>query len=155
MEIPVTLFTKQTLLESQTKVISMLNGAYASEWLAYYQYWLGATLLGSGKLHDCLMEHARDELKHAKKLAARIIELGGIPIHNPNMWTDRSPCKYLTPTKDSSQLIKTNIVGEDCAIKVYTDLMAATKDSDSVTYALAKSIVFEEIEHKEELEALR
>ncbi len=27
------------------KLIGMLNGALAEEWLAYYQYWIGARLL--------------------------------------------------------------------------------------------------------------
>ncbi len=57
------------------KLIEMLNEALADEWLAYYQYWVGAKVV-RGAMKDSvvaeLTEHADDELRHAGMLADRI-----------------------------------------------------------------------------------
>jgi len=49
-------------------ILKLLNQAYASEWLAYYQYWLGAKLI-KGPMKDSvaaeLTIHATEELAHA------------------------------------------------------------------------------------------
>ena len=69
------------------KVIEMLNAAYASEWLAYYQYWLGAKLI-KGPMKDAVAAelnlHATEELNHAVLVANRIIQLGGTPLLDPH-----------------------------------------------------------------------
>ena len=36
-----------------SKLVEVLNRAYASEWLAYYQYWLGAKLV-KGPMKDAV-----------------------------------------------------------------------------------------------------
>jgi bacterioferritin len=57
------------------QLLKMLNAAYASEWLAYYQYWLGARLI-KGPMKDAvaaeLTLQATEELNHAVLLANRI-----------------------------------------------------------------------------------
>lgn len=119
------------------KVIEMLNAAYASEWLAYYQYWLGAKLI-KGPMKDAvaaeLTLHATEELNHAVMLAGRIIQLGGTLLLDPHEWFDKSPCAHDAP-KDAyvSVLLDENIAGEQCAIDTYKKLMDATKDKDMVT----------------------
>lgn len=50
------------------ELIAMLNKAYADEWLAYYQYWVGAKVaIGMPKeaVVAELIQHATDELRHA------------------------------------------------------------------------------------------
>ena len=62
------------------KVIELLNKAFADEWLAYYQYWIGAQVIKGymkGSVIVELNEHAQDELRHAQMLSDRIIQLGG------------------------------------------------------------------------------
>ena len=141
------------------QLIMMLNQAYASEWLAYYQYWLGAKLLkGPMKVEVAaeLNKHATEELSHATLLANRIIQLGGTPILSPKGWTELSPCKYEAP-EDSyvAVLLDQNIAGEQCAITLYKNLMDATKDKDMVTYNMALKILEQEVEHEEDLQSLR
>ncbi len=67
-------------------LIDLLNQAYASEWLAYYQYWLGAKLI-KGPMKDAVAAelnlHATEELAHAMLVANRIIQLGGTPVLSP------------------------------------------------------------------------
>ena len=69
------------------ELLKVLNEAYAEEWLAYYQYWLGAKV-AVGSLRPAVArefnEHAEEELKHASMLAERILQLGGTPLLNPD-----------------------------------------------------------------------
>ncbi|MBK6736153.1 MAG: ferritin-like domain-containing protein [bacterium] len=140
-------------------LIDLLNQAYASEWLAYYQYWLGAKLI-KGPMKDAvaaeLTLHASEELAHAMLLADRIIQLGGTPALTPEDWAAASPCAYDAPADPYvAVLLDQNIAGEQCAITTYKNLMDATKDKDMVTYNLALGILTQEIEHEEDLQGLR
>ena len=62
------------------QLLKLLNMAFADEWLAYYQYWLGAKVV-KGPMKEAvvaeLLQHATDELRHADMVAGRIIQLGG------------------------------------------------------------------------------
>lgn len=141
------------------QLLERLNKAYASEWLAYYQYWLGAKLI-KGPMKDAvaaeLTLHATEELNHAVLLAGRIIQLGGTPVTKPNDWFSLSPCKYDAPDDPYvAVLLDQNIVGEQCAISVYKELMDLTKDKDMVTYNMALTILQQEVEHEEDLQSLK
>jgi len=140
------------------KILTLLNKAFADEWLAYYQYWVGAKVACGpmrGAVVGELEQHAEEELKHAGMLTERIIQLGGTPILEPEEWYKISNCGYDAP-KDTSvkKILKQNIKGEQCAIDVYRKLSDATKDRDVITYHLALEIMKDEIEHEEDLESL-
>lgn len=141
------------------ELIHTLNRAYSSEWLAYYQYWLGAKLI-KGPMKDAvaaeLTLHATEELNHAVLLSNRIIQLGGVPVTNPKDWFGLSPCKYDAPDDPYvGVLLDQNIAGEQCAISAYKSLMDLTKDKDMVTYNLALTILEQEVEHEEDLQSLK
>jgi bacterioferritin len=141
------------------ELLGLLNRAYASEWLAYYQYWLGAKLI-KGPMKDAvaaeLTVHATEELSHATLLAGRIIQLGGTPVTDPKQWFALSPCAYDAPDDPYvAVLLDQNIAGEQCAISAYKALMDATKDRDMVTYNLALTILEQEVEHEEDLQSLK
>jgi bacterioferritin len=141
------------------ELLGFLNSAYASEWLAYYQYWLGAKVI-KGPMKDAVAAelnlHATEELNHATLLAARIIQLGGVPVTSPQLWFGLSPCAYDAPSDPYvAVLLAQNIAGEQCAISAYRDLMDATKDKDMVTYNLALTILQQEVEHEEDLQSLQ
>ena len=141
------------------ELITLLKKAYADEWLAYYQYWLGAKV-AKGVPKDAvvaeLIEHANEELDHADKLADRIIQLGGTPILEPSQWYDMANCKYArSDNPDIRVLLDQNIRGEQCAIEVYTKLIEFTKDRDQTTYHIVLKILQDEIEHEEDLETLK
>ena len=140
------------------QLITLLNQAYASEWLAYYQYWLGARVI-KGPMKDAvaaeLTLHATEELNHAVLLAGRIIQLGGTPVLDPKDWFHLSPCAYDAPADPFvGRILEQNIAGEQCAISAYQQLMDATKDKDMVTYSLALTILQQEVEHEEDLQSL-
>jgi len=141
------------------ELLAMLNRAYASEWLAYYQYWLGAKVI-KGPMKDAVAAeldlHATEELAHALLLTNRIIQLGGTPVTSPLKWFEQSPCKYDPPDDPYvAVLLDDNIAGEQCAISVYKQLMDATKDKDMVTYNMALTILQQEVEHEEDLQGLK
>jgi len=141
------------------ELLKLLNQAYASEWLAYYQYWLGAKLIKGpmkGAVAAELNLHASEELNHAVLIADRIIQLGGTPVTTPTGWHKLSPCKYDAPEDPYvAVLLDQNIAGEQCAISAYKALMDATKDKDMVTYNMALTILTQEVEHEEDLQSLK
>ena len=141
------------------KLIESLNKALADEWLAYYQYWLGAKVavgpMKSSVIAE-LTEHAGDELRHANMVADRILELGGTPVLNPEEWPKIANCKYEAPSDPYVlKLLEQNIAGEQCAIKVYKELLDFTKDKNPLTYQIALEILKDEVEHEDDLQALK
>lgn len=141
------------------KILELLTKAFADEWLAYYQYWLGAKV-ARGPMKEAviaeLLQHAADELRHADLLANRIVQLGGTPVDSPKGWYEKTNCGYDPPSDPYvAVLLKQNIQGEQCAIGVYNAMLAATQNSDPVTYNLALQILQDEVEHEEDLQALQ
>jgi bacterioferritin len=140
-------------------LLKLLNQAYASEWLAYYQYWLGAKVI-KGPMKDAvaaeLTLHATEELNHAVLLSNRIIQIGGTPVTSPKDWFTMSPCAYDAPDDPYvAVLLDQNIAGEQCAITTYKNIMDVTKDKDMVTYNMALTILQQEVEHEEDLQSLK
>ena len=141
------------------KLITMLNKAYCDEWLAYYQYWLGARLavgIPREHLETEMEEHANEELDHARRLAKRIIELGGTPELDPANWQKLSTCGYLPPDHPTvDDLLEQNIHAERCAIAVYEKILDYVRGKDIITGHLVRHILEEELEHEQELEDIR
>jgi len=141
-----------------SNLLTLLNQALADEWLAYYQYWVGSKVVKGmmrGAVEAELVEHANEELEHADKLVKRIIQLGGTPLLEPKDWYKKTNCGYETPKKhDVVSILKQNIKGEQCAIKVYDKLLHLTKDKDPITYEMVLDILEDEVEHEDELEAI-
>lgn len=140
------------------KLLGLLNEALADEWLAYYQYWIGAKVIKGpmkGEVMGELMQHADDELRHAGLLVERIIQLGGTPILDPKEWHNKTHCGYLTPDDPFvKKILEQNISGEQCAIEVYEKLTELTRGKDEVTYRIVTEILSDEVEHEEDLQAL-
>jgi bacterioferritin len=140
------------------ELLELLNKAYADEWLAYYQYWVGAQVVQGpmrGVLESELMEHAGDELRHAGMLVERMIQLGGTPLITPEDWYKHTNCGYEAPTDPSVYaLLEQNIKGEQCAIDVYNKLVQMTEEKDPVTHKIVLEILEDEVEHEEDLEAI-
>jgi bacterioferritin len=145
--------------EDADKLIELLNKALADEWLAYYQYWIGAKVAAGpmrGAVTAELEEHAIEELDHALRLVERILQLGGTPLLAPSDWYDMTNCGYETPEDPYvGVLLEQNIEGEQCAIEAYQELMTFTEAIDRVTYEMVLQIMTDEIEHEEDLQALQ
>lgn len=149
---------KQIVGRHADNIIAMLNAALADEWLAYYQYWIGAKVV-KGPMKDAviaeLMQHAADELRHAGLDADRIIQLGGTPVIDPKDWPKISNCDYDAPEDPYvAKVLEQNIKGEQCAISVYNALLKFTKDKDPITHNMVLGILQDEVTHEEDLQNL-
>ena len=140
------------------ELVKLLNKAYSDEWLAYYQYWIGSKIVKGPDKEAVIAEltlHATEELNHATLLTTRIIQLGGTPVIKPQDWYKLTNCGYDAP--DDPFIVKVleqNIKGEQCAIKSYNALLKKTRDKDPVTYNMVLTILSQEVEHEEDLQAL-
>ena len=113
------------------ELLNLLNKALADEWLAYYQYWIGAKVV-KGPMKDAVIAeldlHATEELSHAVLLTTRIVQLGGTPVISPADWMKITNCGYDAPIDPYvEKVLEQNIKGEQCAIKVYSHLLDLTR----------------------------
>jgi len=138
------------------QLLKMLNAALAEEWLAYYQYWIGAQIMEGpmrSEIEPELMLHANQELGHALLVVNRIVQLGGIPVTNPADWTRLARCAYEDPTDPYIEIIlNQNLKGERCAIQRYKEIADFTMGKDHATYQMAVQILNEELEHEHDIE---
>ena len=138
------------------ELIKMLNEALSEEWLAYYQYWIGARIMEGpmrSEIEPELLLHADQELNHAVLVVDRIIQLGGTPILNPAQWVQTARCDYDEPSDPYVEMIlKQNLKGERCAIQRYQDIAEFTHGKDHTTHQIAINILNEELEHEEDIE---
>ena len=141
---------------NREELLKALQCAYAEEWLAYYQYWLGAKVaegIEKSKVAEEFYEHANEELKHADWLAERIIELGETPILDPRLWNEHAKCKYDAPSNpDTKILVSQNLMAERCAIGRYQQICEMCQGKDYITFHLSRKILKEEIKHEQEME---
>jgi bacterioferritin len=137
-------------------LIQMLNEALAEEWLAYYQYWIGARMMEGpmrSEVEPELLLHATQELGHAELVVNRIIQLGGTPILNPDKWKGFAKCSYDEPTDPYIEVIlEQNLKGERCAIQRYEEIANFTYGKDHVTYQMVTTILNDELEHEHDIE---
>ncbi|MGE5420577.1 MAG: ferritin-like domain-containing protein [Chloroflexota bacterium] len=150
---------KEIVRMNVDELIMLLNRALSDEWLAYYQYWVGAKVV-KGPMKDAVISeltlHATEELNHAELIASRIIQLRGTPVLSPAEWLKLSNCGYESPVDDYvEEVLNQNIKGEQCAIRVYNELLDITREADPVTYNMILTILSQEVEHEEDLQALR
>ncbi len=138
------------------KLIRMLNEALAEEWLAYYQYWIGARLMEGpmrSEIEPELLIHANQELGHATLVVGRIIQLGGTPLLDPQEWTKYARCAYDAPNDPYVEVIlEQNLKGERCAIRRYKEIADFTNGKDHSTHQIATQILNEELEHEQDIE---
>lgn len=138
-------------------LVEILNKALADEWLAYYQYWIGAKVVKGpmkGAVIEELVEHAEDELRHADMLVERILQLGGTPLLKPEDWYKHTNCGYEVPEDPFVKtILDQNIAGEQCAIETYNKILEITEGKDPVTYQMALEIMTDEVEHEEDLQS--
>jgi bacterioferritin len=138
-------------------LLEMLNVALSEEWLAYYQYLIGARLMEGpmrSEVEPELLLHASQELGHAVLVVNRIIQLGGTPVINPKNWTKLARCSYDEPSDPYIEVIlNQNLDGERCAIQRYQEIADFTNGKDHATFQMAVTILNEELEHENDIES--
>ncbi|MCS6788168.1 MAG: ferritin-like domain-containing protein [Aigarchaeota archaeon] len=140
------------------EVLNDLLQAYADEWLAHYQYWLAAQWIrgiDADTLRPVLMKQSMDELKHAEKLAQRIIQLGGRPVMDFAKLLATSRCGYIAPPEDPTDIkrvIEDVLKSEQCAIRFYNQMVEKYRATDVVTYEIFEDLLEDEVDDEEEWE---
>ncbi len=139
-------------------LLGQLNAALSEEWLAFYQYWVGA-LVAEGAMRSDVQrefeEHAMEEFRHARMIADRIIQLEGAPVLDPMQWFTLARCKYMAPLDyDVVNLLKQNIAAERCAVIRYEEIASFCNNVDYTTCDIAKRIMAEEEVHEQDLQDL-
>jgi len=141
---------------NKEELLTMLNEALSEEWLAYYQYWVGARMMEGpmrSEIEPELLLHANQELGHAVLVVNRIIQLGGTPVMNPSDWYTLARCEYEAPTDPYVEVIlNQNLRGERCAIQRYQEIADFTAGKDHSTHQMATTILNEELEHEQDIE---
>jgi bacterioferritin len=138
------------------KLIKLLNEALCEEWLAYYQYWIGARVMEGpmrSEIEPELLLHATQELNHATLVVGRIIQLGGTPVLAPADWPKFAKCEYEAPVDPYIEaVLNQNLRGERCAIQRYKTIADFTNGKDHTTHQMATTILNEELEHEQDIE---
>ena len=125
------------------KVIDLLNKGRSRELTAISQYMSQHYELedaGFGKLAAKFKETAITEMKHAEKLAERILFLKGEPTSKP----DALPKKG----QQIANMLATNMVLESTAIKLYNEAaMVCAAEKDQISKELFEDLLKDEEDH--------
>jgi bacterioferritin len=125
------------------KVIDLLNKGRSRELTAISQYMAQHYELEDndfGKLASKFKEIAIAEMKHAEKLAERILFLNGEPTSKP----DALPKKG----QQISQMLTTNMALEAVAMKMYNEAaMVCAAEKDQISKELFEELLKDEEDH--------
>lgn len=144
------------------ELIEDLNRAYADEWLAFF-YYKTAAEIAEGLNREVVAEKfskvADEELHHAEELAERIGQLGGEVIKEFDDIKARANCKTVKLPEDPKDLegfLRAGIEAEQCAIKVYEEILEKLKNDikDPISFHVIRHIMQEEVEHEDDFETL-
>ena len=135
-------------MKGDEKVIDFLNEALNNELTAINQYWLHYRMLdnwGVAKLAAFEREESIDEMKHADKLADRILFLGGLP--------NFQLLGRLRVGETVEEILKADLALEEEAIPLLKDAIAHSESvRDYVSRDLFADILESEEHHVDELE---
>lgn len=135
-------------MKGDEKVIDFLNEALKNELTAINQYWLHYRMLdnwGVARLAHFEREESIDEMKHADKLADRILFLGGLP--------NFQLLGRLRVGETVEEILKADLALEEEAIPLLKDAIAHSESvRDYVSRDLFSDILESEEHHVDELE---
>lgn len=136
-------------MKGNAKIIEQLNARLADELTAINQYMVHSEMCedwGYGGLHEAVEKRAIEEMKHAEKLIGRILFLDGLPVV--------SNLNAIHIGADVEAQLKNDLAAELEAVKVYNeDIRLAVEVDDNGTRELLESILTDEEEHVDWLEA--
>jgi bacterioferritin len=143
------------------KIIDALDSFHAESWVAmHFSLALKNRLEGEAAaslLSKELEDKAQESMKHAKKLAERIAELGGTETADPTEFVMLSPLKrFSMPSSNSDvkEILSFILELHQSIIRAYGDFLYRIKDKDDVTYHLLREILEDEIKREREIESV-
>ena len=135
-------------MKGDPKILELLNDALKEELTAINQYWLHYRLLdnwGVKKLAEYERHELIDEMKHADRLADRILFLDGLP--------NFQALGRLRVGENVEEILKADMEAELQGAALYREVVAhAETVRDYVTRDLAREILADEEKHIDFLE---
>jgi bacterioferritin len=136
-------------MKGNEKMIELLNARLAEELTAINQYFVHAEMCENWnykRLGEAIEKRAIAEMKHAEKLIERILFLEGRPIV--------SNLNEITIGVEVPEMHENDLGAEEGAVRGYNEgIRLATELGDNNTKVLLESILKEEEEHVDWLEA--
>ena len=130
-------------MQGDARVIELLNEALKNELTAINQYWLHYRVLdnwGIDKLAQYERHESIDEMKHADRLAERILFLDGLP--------NFQALGRLRIGENVEEILKADLEAEQEGALIYRELIAHCESvRDFVTRDLAREILSDEEKH--------
>lgn len=138
------------------EVLRLLNDALASELvcvLRYKRHYYAANGVNGDMVKAEFLEHAIEEQLHADRIAARIVQLGGLPDFSPDTLSKRAHSEY-TEGDGLREMVKEDLIAERIAIESYGEIIKYLGDGDPTTRRMMEEILAKEEEHAEDLLSL-
>jgi bacterioferritin len=143
------------------EIIDALDSFHAESWvIVHFSLALKNRLEGEAAaslLPKELEDKAQESMKHAKKLAERIAELGGTETGDPTEFVMLSPLKrFSMPSSNSDvkEILSFILEMQQSTIKTYGDFLHRIKDKDDVTYRVLGEILEDEVKRESEIESV-
>ena len=143
------------------EIIDALDSFHAQSWVVvHFSLGLKNRLEGQAAaflLSKELEDKAQESMKHAKKLAERVAELGGTETADPTEFVMLSPLKRFSmpsSTSDVKVILSYILEQEQTIIRKYGDFMIKIRDKDDLTYHLLREILEDEIRRESEIESV-
>jgi bacterioferritin len=138
---------------NRDEILDLLNRALASEWssfLQYHHHYIMASDIHSAEIREMWQEHAEEEREHAQKIADRIDQLGGVPVHDPQQIAQLTPTPF-EAGHDLRNMLEIDLVGERETILFYNEIVRTCGFDDNETRVLFENILLTESEHANEI----
>jgi bacterioferritin len=142
------------------EIIDALDSFHAQSWvIVHFSLGLKNRLEGQTTflLSKELEEKAQESMKHAKKLAERIAELGGIQTADPTEFVMLSPLKRFSmpgSNSDVNEILSFILRLEQSIIKTYVNFLNRIRDKDYITYHVLWEILEDEVKRESEIESV-
>ena len=146
----------ETYAADRQTVLRLLNEALATELvctLRYRRHYFMANGVQGEAVKEEFRAHAAEELEHADRLAARIVQLDGEPNFDPRGLAERSHAEYVAGTS-LNDMIREDLVAERVAIDSYKEMVSYIGAQDPTTRRLLEEILAKEEEHAEDLSSM-
>lgn len=138
------------------QTIDILQSVLATEIVCVLRYTMNAVAaagLSSDSVKEEFDEHATEEQEHARKVAERINQLGGVPNFSPEGLASRSASQYVE-AGNLVEMIKENLIAERIACEHYRELIRYFADKDPTTRVMMEAILTKEEEHANDMHDL-
>ena len=142
------------------EIIDALDSFHAQSWVVvHFSFGLKNRLEGQAAflLSKELEVKAQESMKHAKKLAERIAELGGILTADPTEFVMLSPLKRFSMPRSNSdvnEILSFILKLEQSIIKTYANFLNRIRNKDYITYHLLREILENEVKRESEIESV-